>query len=111
MIQDAEITSFEAFQDSLSTTVIAKLAPDPKRSRKRAVKGRKNEIKPVVKTPTNDDNGEDAGELSDFVEVRGPIVIHLQKLKIISFSPKRYSYPSHQTSVHYPTQQSKTIPP
>ncbi|KAK1084353.1 hypothetical protein LTR33_002710 [Friedmanniomyces endolithicus] len=68
MIQDAEITSFEAFQDSLSTTVIAKLAPDPKRSRKRAVKGRKNEIKPVVKTPTNDDNGEDAGELSDFVE-------------------------------------------
>ncbi|TKA42679.1 hypothetical protein B0A54_07522 [Friedmanniomyces endolithicus] len=84
MIQDAEITSFEAFQDSLSTKVIAKLAPDPKRSRKRAVKGRKNEIKPVVKTPTNDDNGEDAGELSDFVEVRGPIVIHLQKLKIIT---------------------------
>ncbi|TKA43656.1 hypothetical protein B0A54_05439 [Friedmanniomyces endolithicus] len=66
MIPDDEIASFEAFRDSVSTTVIARLAPSPNGSRKRAVKGRKNEIKPVVKAQTNDDDGDDAGELSDF---------------------------------------------
>jgi hypothetical protein len=73
MIQDNEIGSFEAFQDSLSTTVIAKLAPRPTRNKKKAIKGRKNEIKPVAKVAES--NGEygdsnDAAELSDFVEVR-----------------------------------------
>ncbi|KAK0861894.1 hypothetical protein LTS02_007532 [Friedmanniomyces endolithicus] len=68
MVQDDEIASFEVFQDSVSTTVIAKLAPSPKGSRRRVAKGRKNEIKPVVKAQTNDDDGDDARELSDFVE-------------------------------------------
>ncbi|KAK1061473.1 hypothetical protein LTR33_012694 [Friedmanniomyces endolithicus] len=68
MVQDDEIASFEVYQDSVSTTVIAKLAPSPKGSRRRVAKGRKNEIKPVVKAQTNDDDGDDARELSDFVE-------------------------------------------
>ncbi|KAK5695676.1 hypothetical protein LTR17_024472 [Elasticomyces elasticus] len=68
MLQDDEIASFEAFQDSLSTTVIAKLAPSSKSARKRAVKGRKNEFKPGVRTRMSDEESSDASELSDFVE-------------------------------------------
>ena len=73
MISDNKVASYEAFQDSLSTTVIAKLAPSPGRSgKKRAIKGRKNEIKPVAKiaqATSNDASEDDAGELSEFVEV------------------------------------------
>ncbi len=82
MVQDDEIASFEVFQDSVSTTVIAKLAPSPKGSRRRVAKGRKNEIKPVVKAQTNDDDGDDARELSDFVEVRCSITTYCQLLII-----------------------------
>lgn len=73
MVSDNEVASFEAFQDSLSSTVIARLAPHPaKGPKKKTVKGRKNEIKPVTKiTNGNADelSGGDAAELSDFVEV------------------------------------------
>ncbi|KAK3111792.1 hypothetical protein LTR53_012600 [Teratosphaeriaceae sp. CCFEE 6253] len=70
MVHEAETASFEAFCDALSTSVIAKLTPDPGK-RKRAIKGRKNEIKLVAKV--RESNGEtlnedDAGDLSEFVE-------------------------------------------
>lgn len=55
-------TNYESFRDCMSTVVIERLAPQhPKR---RAAKGRKNEIKPVVNV-----DEEDSGDLSDFVEV------------------------------------------
>ncbi|KAK5125194.1 hypothetical protein LTR85_000870 [Meristemomyces frigidus] len=70
MISEEEAASFEAFADGLSTTVIARLAPDGgKGTKKRAVKGRKNEIKPVAKVAqSNGDDIGDAAELSEFVQ-------------------------------------------
>ncbi|EMD00262.1 hypothetical protein BAUCODRAFT_572530 [Baudoinia panamericana UAMH 10762] len=70
MIHDNEVVSLDAFRDSLGTTVIAKLAPS-KGPRRRAVKGRKKEIKPVARVSNGDGedpDGSDAGELSDFIE-------------------------------------------
>lgn len=69
MIPENETSCFDTFADCLSTTVIAKLAPDT--GKKRKVKGRRNEIKPTaaVAQPNSDELG-DAGELSEFVQVR-----------------------------------------
>lgn len=69
MIAEEESANFETFRDCLSTTTIQKLAPDGGGKAKKKVKGRKNEIKPVMR---NDEEGEgnDAAELGDFVEVR-----------------------------------------
>lgn len=69
MIPENETSSFDTFADCLSTTVIARLAPDT--GKKRKVKGRRNEIKPAasVTQPGSDELG-DAGELSEFVQVR-----------------------------------------
>lgn len=65
MIPESETDNFEIFKDCLSTSIIQKLAPSGKRSKSKRVKGRKNEIKPVVK----DDEGNDAAELGEFIEV------------------------------------------
>lgn len=65
MIPESETGNFEIFKDCLSTTIIQRLAPSGKRSKSKRVKGRKNEIKPVVK----DDEGNDAAELGEFIEV------------------------------------------
>ncbi|KAK5135155.1 hypothetical protein LTR08_005541 [Meristemomyces frigidus] len=67
MLSDDEIASFETFADCLSTTVIAKLAPNAGKAKKR-VKGRKNEVKPVIRMTNPDDDIGDAAELSDFVQ-------------------------------------------
>jgi hypothetical protein len=70
MISANESSGLEAFRDALSGTVIARLTPETKK-REKAVKGRKNEIKPVVRDANGEGNGlDDAAELSDFVEVR-----------------------------------------
>ena len=69
MIPSDEESNFELFRDCLSTVVIERLAPATTKPKKR-VKGRKNEIKPVIQA-TNGQNGEaDAAELSEFTEVR-----------------------------------------
>ncbi|KAI7526366.1 hypothetical protein KC331_g17004 [Hortaea werneckii] len=67
MIPENETSCFDTFADCLSTTVIARLAPDT--GKKRKVKGRRNEIKPTaaVTQPGSDELG-DAGELSEFVQ-------------------------------------------
>ena len=68
MIPEDEQNNFETFRDCLSTVVIERLAPETAKPRKR-VKGRKNEIKPLVQ-PQDGENGEtDASELSEFTEV------------------------------------------
>jgi hypothetical protein len=68
MIPPEEESNFEIFRDCLSTVLIERVAPATAKHKKR-VKGRKNEIKPVVRV-TNEEEGEaDAAELSEFTEV------------------------------------------
>jgi hypothetical protein len=69
MISSDEVSNFELFRDCLSTVVIERLAPATNKQRKR-VKGRKNEIKPVVQTTNEQDGEANAAELSEFTEVR-----------------------------------------
>lgn len=69
MIPSDETSNFEIFRDCLSTVIIERLAPATTKPKKK-VKGRKNEIKPVV-NPTDDqeNGGTDAADLSEFTEV------------------------------------------
>jgi hypothetical protein len=69
MISSDEVSNFELFRDCLSTVVIERLAPTTTKSKKR-VKGRKNEIKPVVRASNEETSETDAAELSEFTEVR-----------------------------------------
>ncbi len=69
MIAAEENDNFETFKDCLSTTVIQKLAPNSGKPAKK-VKGRKNEIKPVVTTASSSESTEDdVAELAEFIEV------------------------------------------
>lgn len=69
MIPDNETQNYETLRDCLSELLIAKLSPQAdKPKRKRAVKGRKNEIKPVSRPVPED--GSDAADLSETIEVR-----------------------------------------
>lgn len=69
MISAEEGSNFDIFRDCLSTSVIRKLAPQDGK-KKRNVKGRKNEIKPVVRAEQSESDAvNDAAELADFVEV------------------------------------------
>ncbi|CZT23355.1 related to 2-haloalkanoic acid dehalogenase [Ramularia collo-cygni] len=69
MISEQEAANFDVFRDCLSTSIIQRLAPDGggKGSTKKKVKGRKNEIKPVVRSIEGEVEN-DAAELGDFVE-------------------------------------------
>lgn len=69
MIPIDEHNNYDTFRDCLSTVVIERLAPANAKPKKR-VKGRKNEIKPVVQIAKREDGETDANELSDFTEVR-----------------------------------------
>lgn len=70
MIPEEESANFDIFRDCLSTAVIERLAPgNGKGPKKRRVKGRKKEIKPVVRDEVEDGRS-DVAELADFVEVR-----------------------------------------
>ena len=69
MIPEDEVTNYEIFRDCVSELVISKLSRGAdKHKRKRAVKGRKNEIKPVVR-PVQEVEQTDAEELGEFIEV------------------------------------------
>jgi hypothetical protein len=68
MIASDDVSNFELFRDCLSTVVIERLAPANTKPKKRVKKGRKNEIKPVVRAEQNGET--DAAELSEFTEVR-----------------------------------------
>lgn len=74
MIAADEVSNFEAFRDCVSDLLIAKLsasAAGDKSRRKRTVKGRKNEIKPVSR-PAQAEGG-DAAELGETIEVCHPM--------------------------------------
>lgn len=68
MIPENEVSNFEVFKDCLSTSVISRLAPDSGK-KKRTIKGRKNEIKPVKRDATAENDENDAADLSEFIEV------------------------------------------
>ena len=67
MLSNDEIAGFELFADFCSTAVVARFGL--KAGTKKRVKGRKNEIKPVLLVKSSEDDLEDAAELSDFVQV------------------------------------------
>lgn len=102
MIPSEEEANFETFRDCLSTVVIERLAPATAKPKKR-VKGRKNEIKPVVAAGGRD-VGADAAELSEFTEV-GLVEMSLCSMKYIaknvtSISPKKHFPVFLQKSAH-----------
>lgn len=83
MIPDEETAAYESFRDALSGTVIARLSTPRSGApskRKRAVKGRKNEIKPVrhdqPPQQLQDQDTNDAADLADFIEVGPSSLIH-----------------------------------
>lgn len=86
MIHEDELASFETFSDILSTTVIAKLSPETGK-KTRAVKGRKNEIKPVAPVIESESSERlnDVAELSDFVEVctLNPVLTSLLTRRVV----------------------------
>lgn len=74
MIAEDEQANYENFRDCISELVISKLSPSAdKAKKKRAVKGRKNEIKPVMR-PAEQDESNGAEDLAEFVDVSGPVV-------------------------------------
>lgn len=103
MIPSEEEANFDTFRDCLSTVVIEKLAPATAKPKKR-VKGRKNEIKPVVVAADGGDGEADAAELSEFTEV-GLFEMSLCSIKYIakkanSISPKKHFPIFRQKSAH-----------
>jgi hypothetical protein len=68
MISPEEESNFETFRDCLSTVLIERVVPATEKPKKR-VKGRKNEIKPVVRSMNGQEGEADAAELSEFTEV------------------------------------------
>lgn len=79
MIPPEEESNFETFRDCLSTVLIERLAPATAKTKKR-VKGRKNEIKPVVRDAEGKDGEADAAELSEFTEVGIPDLRYIARL-------------------------------
>lgn len=111
MIPSDEEANFEIFRDCLSTVVIEKLAPATAKPKKR-VKGRKNEIKPVVAADGGDGEA-DAAELSEFTEV-GLVEMPLRSMEYIaktttSTSPKKHFPVSRQRSAHCHTPPCKMM--
>jgi len=104
MIPSEEESNFETFRDCLSTVLIERLAPATAKPKKR-VKGRKNEIKPVVRATTGEEGETDAAELSEFTEV-GTSVLHtiassfVTEPSINSTSQKRHILACHKTFAH-----------
>ena len=105
MIPPEEESNFETFRDCLSTVLIERLAPATAKPKKR-VKGRKNEIKPVVKTTTGEEGEADAAEVSEFTEVCS-IVIHsygslsVAEMSTNSTSQRRHILAYHKIFAHY----------
>ncbi|KAK4990687.1 hypothetical protein LTR50_002387 [Elasticomyces elasticus] len=68
MIQNEEQENFGIFRECLSGLLVSRLAASPdKTSRRKAVKGRKNNIKPVVELREQQE-ANDAAELADFMD-------------------------------------------
>lgn len=112
MIPEHEVANYEDFRDCVSELLISRLSiSDSKAKKKRAVKGRKNEIKPVSR-PVRSET-EDGAELGETIEVRIPN-INLTGLcscidKGNSISPPRYSQVCHPNYEYFPIATYRTI--
>lgn len=83
VLSDDEANNLDVFKDSVSAVVIEKLAPTNAQSKKRSVRGRKNEIKPVARTTSAVDTAtNDAAELGEFAEV--PLTVFRQSWRSLS---------------------------
>jgi len=109
MISETDTDNYETFRDCLSELIISKLSHSGEK--KRRVKGRKNEIKPVVK-PVEDENASDAEELGDFIDVCSTRAVPLQ---VISLTALQYlaseifaSLPPDLRTISYSTIQNDT---
>ena len=71
MIPEDEIANYEDFRDCVSELLISRLSGTADKKKKKATKGRKNEIKPVIKPEQGqEDNDALAAELGETIEVR-----------------------------------------
>ena len=70
MISEDEIANYEDFRDCVSELLISRLSGTADKKKKKATKGRKNEIKPVSK-PEQDQENSDAlvTDLGETIEV------------------------------------------
>lgn len=112
MIPEHEVANYEDFRDCVSELLISRLSiSDSKAKKKRAVKGRKNEIKPVSR-PVRSET-EDAAELGETIEVRMPHTNFARLYSCInqgnSISPPRYSQVCHPNYEHFPIATYRTI--
>ena len=81
---DEDEHNYEIFRDCLSTSIIQRLATPKRPVRKRAVKGRKNAIKPIAR-PTDEREVDDAEDLAEFIDVCKPL--RLSILPLCRFYP------------------------
>lgn len=106
MISSEEESNFETFRDCLSTVLIERVAPATAKPKKR-VKGRKNEIKPVIRATAGEEGEADAAELSEFTEVGTSTCMSysyfsVAKSRSFSTSQKRHILACHGISAHSP---------
>lgn len=70
MIAEDEIANYEDFRDCVSELLISRLSGTADKKKKKATKGRKNEIKPVSRPDQNqEDNDALAADLGETIEV------------------------------------------
>ena len=70
MIPEDEIANYEDFRDCVSELLISRLSGTADKKKKKASKGRKNEIKPVIKPEQGqEDNDALAADLGETIEV------------------------------------------
>lgn len=70
MIPEDEIANYEDFRDCVSELLISRLSGTADKRKKKASKGRKNEIKPVIKPEQGqEDNDALAADLGETIEV------------------------------------------
>jgi hypothetical protein len=70
MIPEDEIANYEDFRDCVSELLISRLSGTADKKKKKATKGRKNEIKPVTKSEQGqEDNDALLADLGETIEV------------------------------------------
>ena len=93
MISEDEIANYEDLRDCVSELLISRLSGTAVKKKKKASKGRKNEIKPVVKPEQGqEDNDALAADLGETIEVCQDILVidHCRALLLMTFPVSRF---------------------
>jgi len=93
MVPEDEIANYEDFRDCVSELLISRLSGTADKKKKKASKGRKNEIKPVVKPEQGqEDNDALAADLGETIEVCQDILVidHCRALLLMTFPVSRF---------------------